>query len=73
MFPLGTQEWNRAAVYIHPAKAVQSVEIYPTFKGNNAGTVWFDSIRLIEGNILSSTLYDEKKNYAERIITSNNY
>ncbi|MED3736834.1 MULTISPECIES: hypothetical protein [Virgibacillus] len=53
--------------------AVQSVEIYPTFKGNNAGTVWFDSIRLIEGNILSSTFYDEKKNYAERIITSNNY
>ncbi|MGX4668687.1 DNRLRE domain-containing protein [Cerasibacillus sp. JNUCC 74] len=67
MFPLGTQEWNRAAVYIQPTKAVQSVEIYPTFKGNNSGTVWFDSIRLIEGNILSSTVYDEKKNYAETV------
>ncbi|GIP62477.1 hypothetical protein J32TS6_10320 [Virgibacillus pantothenticus] len=57
----------RAAVYIQPTKAVQSVEIYTTFKGDNAGTVWFDSIRLIEGNILSSIVYDEKKNYAETV------
>lgn len=67
MFPLGTQEWNRSAIYINLSKAVQSVEIYPTFKGNNAGTVWFDSIRLIEGNILSVAVYDVKKNYAEAL------
>ncbi|WP_163101613.1 DNRLRE domain-containing protein [Peribacillus alkalitolerans] len=67
LFPLGTQDWNRSAVYLNSDKAIKSIDTYVLFRNNNTGTVWFDGIRLVEGNILEKTVYDEKKNYAEGI------
>ncbi|PJN87670.1 DNRLRE domain-containing protein [Bacillus sp. mrc49] len=65
-FPLGSQNWNRAVLYINAKKAIASIDFYGIFRGNNIGTVWFDAFRLIEGNVLSSAMYDTKKNYAEK-------
>ncbi|MBT2719071.1 DNRLRE domain-containing protein [Bacillus sp. ISL-57] len=65
-FPLGTQDWNRAVLYIDAKKAIESIDFYGIFRGNNIGTVWFDAFRLIEGNVLSTVEYDAKKNYAEK-------
>ncbi|WP_461611878.1 DNRLRE domain-containing protein [Cytobacillus kochii] len=66
-FPIGTQDWNRAVLYLDSKKAITSIDFYGIFRGNNLGTVWFDAFRLIEGNILSSAEYDSKKNYAETL------
>ncbi|GIN88534.1 tRNA nuclease WapA [Heyndrickxia sporothermodurans] len=65
-FPLGTQDWNRAVLYIDAKKAIASIDFYGIFRGNNTGTVWFDAFRLMEGNVLSTVEYDAKKNYAEK-------
>jgi RHS repeat-associated protein len=62
-FPLGTQEWNRAAVKIAPDQPIDRIEIMPTFRKGNTGTVWYDAIRLLEGNVLSKQTYDSAGNY----------
>jgi RHS repeat-associated protein len=62
-FPLGTQDWNRAAVKIAPDQSIDKIEIMPTFRKGNTGTVWFDSIRLLEGNVLTKQVYDTAGNY----------
>jgi RHS repeat-associated protein len=64
-YPLGTQEWNRAAVKIknEQQKLIEKIEVLPTFRKGNTGTVWFDSIRLLEGNVLSKQTYDSTGNY----------
>jgi RHS repeat-associated protein len=59
-FPLGSNEWNRAAVVIQPKLAgINYINVYVLLRGNNKGKAWFDDIRLIEGNILSQDTYDE--------------
>ncbi len=68
MFPLGTQNWNRSSIYIKPSKAIESIDVYVILRNNNIGTVWFDAIRLLEGNILSKQVYDLNKNYVESSI-----
>ncbi|MGU3372269.1 DNRLRE domain-containing protein [Bacillus mycoides] len=61
-FPSGTNDWNRSAVVIPATKSIQKVEIYLLFRKNNKGKVWFDDIRLLEGNALIKNEYDNDGN-----------
>ncbi|KFZ32384.1 hypothetical protein JS44_09505 [Anoxybacillus flavithermus] len=54
-FPIGTQDWNRAAISIHPFKPIDKVDVSAMFRGNYTGTVCFDAIRLMEGNVVTKT------------------
>ncbi|UOY93295.1 hypothetical protein MUG87_03980 [Ectobacillus sp. JY-23] len=58
-FPLGTQEWNRQALTIPAKKPVKDIDIYPLFRGPNTGTVWYDDIRILEGNVLTKQEYSD--------------
>lgn len=62
-FPVGTQEWNRAAVKIPATKPVSKIDVITVFKGNYIGTVWFDSVRLMKGYVITKNTYDSAKNY----------
>lgn len=62
-FPVGTQEWNRTSVTIPATKPIAKIEISTVFRGNYVGTVWFDGIRLMKGNIITKNKYDELQNY----------
>ncbi|WP_056470077.1 RHS repeat-associated core domain-containing protein [Bacillus sp. FJAT-25509] len=62
-FPIGTQEWNRAAVKIPGTKPINKIEISTVFKGNYTGTVWFDGLRLMKGAIVTNNKYDGDGNY----------
>ena len=62
-FPIGTQEWNRAAVSINPSKPIDKIDVSVVFRGNYTGTVWFDAIRLMEGNVVTKNKYDSSGNY----------
>ncbi|WP_324699060.1 RHS repeat domain-containing protein [Geobacillus icigianus] len=61
-FPTGTQDWNRAAVSIQPSKPIDKIDISAVFRGNYTGTVWFDAIRLMEGNVVTKNKYDASGN-----------
>jgi len=62
-FPVGTQEWNRAAIKIPATKPVSKIDILTVFKGNYTGTVWFDGIRLLKGSVITKNKYDDDQNY----------
>ncbi|KZE67993.1 hypothetical protein AWM68_17635 [Fictibacillus phosphorivorans] len=64
-FPIGTQEWNRSAVKItnNQQKLIEHIDVLPIFRKGNTGIVWFDAIRLLEGNVLSKQTYDPSGNY----------
>jgi RHS repeat-associated protein len=64
-FPVGTQEWNRAAVKIPASKPVSKIDVSLIFQGNYTGTVWFDAIRLMKGSIVSKNTYDSAGNYVK--------
>ena len=51
-FPSGTNDWNRSAVVIPATKPIKRMEVYLLFRRENKGKVWFDDIRLLEGNAL---------------------
>jgi RHS repeat-associated protein len=57
-FPLGTKEWNRGAVTIPKTKPIKQIRIYPLFRGNNTGTVWYDDVRILDGNVLKKKEYN---------------
>ncbi|WP_192825953.1 DNRLRE domain-containing protein [Bacillus pacificus] len=61
-FPSGTNDWNRSAVVIPATKPIKRMEIYLLFRNNNKGKVWFDNIRLLEGNALIKNEYDNDGN-----------
>lgn len=61
-FPSGTNDWNRSAVQIPAKKPIKRVEIYLLFRKNNKGKVWFDDIRLLEGNVLVKNEHDKDSN-----------
>ncbi|MEF7657824.1 DNRLRE domain-containing protein [Bacillus thuringiensis] len=61
-FPSGTNDWNRSAVVIPATKPIKRMEIYLLFRKNNKGKVWFDDIRLLEGNALIKNEYDNDGN-----------
>ncbi len=61
-FPSGTNDWNRSAVVIPATKPIKRMEIYLLFRNNNKGKVWFDDIRLLEGNALIKNEYDNDGN-----------
>ena len=54
-FPSGTNDWNRSAVEIPAKKPIKHIQVYLLFRNNNKGKVWFDDIRLLEGNALIKT------------------
>ncbi|WP_246483938.1 DNRLRE domain-containing protein [Heyndrickxia vini] len=66
-FPLGTQDWNRSAVKIDPNTPIDKIELTAVFQNGNTGTVWFDGIRLLEGNVITKQTFDNNGNYATRI------
>ncbi|MED4226986.1 RHS repeat-associated core domain-containing protein [Neobacillus cucumis] len=57
-FPLGTKDWNRGALTVPKKKPIKAIRLYPLFRGNNTGTVWYDDIRITEGNVLTQQSYD---------------
>ncbi|MED3085626.1 DNRLRE domain-containing protein [Bacillus toyonensis] len=61
-FPSGTNDWNRSAVLIPAKKPIKHVEVYVLFRKNNKGKVWFDDVRLLEGNVLVKNEYDTDSN-----------
>ncbi|HEB2438423.1 wall-associated protein [Bacillus thuringiensis] len=61
-FPSGTNDWNRSAVMIPAKKPIKNVAVYVLFRKNNKGKVWFDNIRLLEGNALIKNEYDNDGN-----------
>ncbi|KZD36810.1 wall-associated protein [Bacillus cereus] len=54
-FPSGTNDWNRSAVVIPAKKPIKRIQ-------NNKGKVWFDDVRLLEGNALIKNEYDNDGN-----------
>lgn len=61
-FPSGTNDWNRSAVVIPAKKPIKQIQVYLLFRNNNKGKVWFDDIRLLEGNALIKNEYDNDGN-----------
>ncbi|HDR8248947.1 DNRLRE domain-containing protein [Bacillus cereus group sp. Bce039] len=61
-FPSGTNDWNRSAVVIPATKPIKRMEVYLLFRRENKGKVWFDDIRLLEGNALIKNEYDNDGN-----------
>ncbi|OOR07366.1 wall-associated protein [Bacillus cereus] len=61
-FPSGTNDWNRSAVLIPAKKPIKHVAVYVLFRKNNKGKVWFDDIRLLEGNVLVKNEYNQDSN-----------
>ncbi|GAA3898318.1 hypothetical protein GCM10022628_23290 [Anoxybacillus suryakundensis] len=72
-FPIGTQDWNRAAISIHPSKPIDKVDVSAMFRGNYTGTVWFDAIRLMEGNVVTKNKYDASGNYVTEKVDEEGY
>ncbi|MCU5517788.1 DNRLRE domain-containing protein [Bacillus wiedmannii] len=62
MFPNGTNDWNRSAVFIPATKLIKHIDTYLLFRNENKGKVWFDDIRLLEGNVLVKNEYDNDGN-----------
>ncbi|PFZ97887.1 DNRLRE domain-containing protein [Bacillus wiedmannii] len=61
-FPSGTNDWNRSAVVIPATKPIKRMEVYLLFRRENKGKVWFDNIRVLEGNALIKNEYDNDGN-----------
>ncbi|QHJ71349.1 DNRLRE domain-containing protein [Planococcus halotolerans] len=64
-FALGTHDWQKAIASINPAKPIKDITIELSFRGETTGTVWFDSVRLQEGLVATSSAYDAKGNVLE--------
>ncbi|WP_020059920.1 DNRLRE domain-containing protein [Bacillus sp. 123MFChir2] len=63
-FPLGTKDWNRGAVVIPAsAGAIKRIQLHTMLDKELTGKVWFDDIRIMEGNHLTKTEYDEDGNF----------
>ncbi|KML07875.1 DNRLRE domain-containing protein [Rossellomorea marisflavi] len=62
-FALGTHEWQKAIASYNPPRAIKDVTIEIAFRGDITGTAWFDSVRLQEGLVASSSAYDSKGNF----------
>lgn len=62
-FEIGTHGWQVAAKTIQPTKPIQYLDLYPLFRGNNTGTVWFDNIVLQREAGVSTFEYDAAGNY----------
>lgn len=64
-FALGTHEWQKAVVSLDLNVPIDKVTIYLSFNGQVTGTAWFDSVRLQEGLVSSSSKYDAQGNFLE--------
>ncbi|WP_371261893.1 RHS repeat domain-containing protein [Bacillus sp. 491mf] len=63
-FPLGTKDWNRGAVVIPAsAGAIKRIQLHTMLDKELTGKVWFDDIRIMEGNHLTKTEYDADGNF----------
>ncbi|PKH09751.1 DNRLRE domain-containing protein [Planomicrobium sp. MB-3u-38] len=65
LFALGTHDWQKAAVSLNLTQPIDKVNVYLSFNGQVTGTAWFDSVRLQEGLVSSSSGYDAKGNVLE--------
>ncbi|OIK14254.1 Wall-associated protein [Bacillus sp. MUM 116] len=70
-YPIGDQDWNRAAVSIPASKPVQSIDVSVIFNGY-LGTVWFDAIRLLEGTVTTKNSYDDYGNVTQQVDEAGN-
>ncbi|EUJ33793.1 wall-associated protein [Listeria floridensis FSL S10-1187] len=61
--PLGTNDWNRSAVVVKPTKPIKEIKLNVMFRGALTGKVWFDDIRIMEGEVLTRDEYDADGNY----------
>ncbi|EJQ78680.1 YD repeat (Two copies) [Bacillus toyonensis] len=64
-FATGTHDWQRGAVTIPATKPIKQIDIAPLLRGTMTGTVWFDAIRVIDGNKLTKQEYDSDENYVK--------
>ena len=51
-------DWNLALISIPTTKPISKIDVSLHFKGNYAGTAWFDAIRLTKGSVVTKTNYD---------------
>ncbi|MBC1521206.1 DNRLRE domain-containing protein [Listeria aquatica] len=61
--PLGTNDWNRSAVVVRPAKPIKEIKLNVMFRGALTGKAWFDDFRIAEGEVLTRDEYDADGNY----------
>ncbi|WP_188388787.1 DNRLRE domain-containing protein, partial [Priestia taiwanensis] len=72
MFPTGTHEWNRSAVVINETKPIKTIDVTVSYKGAHTGKAWFDTIRLLEGSILTRQEYDPNGNFVTAVYDEEN-
>lgn len=64
-FAMGTHDWQKVVASIKPTEPIDKVNVYLSFNGTMTGTAWFDSVRLQEGLVTSSSNYDAQGNQLE--------
>ena len=71
-FASGTHDWQRSAVTVPATKPIHRIDIHPLLRGEATGTVWYDAIRVIDGNRLTKQEYDSNGNYVTAIFDEEN-
>lgn len=59
-------DWQHVAAEVKPKKAFNSIDVYYYYY-NQAGTAWFDAIRLETGASITSNTYDTGGNYVTSV------
>ncbi|MEW6697623.1 MAG: RHS repeat-associated core domain-containing protein [Bacillota bacterium] len=65
-FSKTVSSWQHVALEIKPVKAINYINVYYRYK-NQAGTAWFDAIRLETGAPFTKLSYDTNNNYVTNI------
>ncbi|WP_207671425.1 hypothetical protein [Clostridium thermarum] len=65
-FSKTTEGWQHVAAEIKPAKAFNSIDVYYYYY-NQAGTAYFDAMRLETGNSITGYQYDTNQNYITKV------
>ncbi|MFD3446720.1 DNRLRE domain-containing protein [Microbacteriaceae bacterium 4G12] len=71
-FAGGTHDWQRSAITIPATKPIKQLDIHPLLRGSMTGTVWFDAIRVTDGNKLTKKDYDSDENYVKAVYDEEN-
>lgn len=62
-------EWQHVAAYVTPIKPFSSIDVYYYFY-NQRGNVWFDAMKLQEGDIITAYQYDANNNFTTSITSA---